>query len=75
MVTFDLLQFIAVAFMACGLLAVVLEIAFRNPRWLWEIVSDVRKFAAQPVDERAERDDRSAPISKSRKSRDLHISA
>ena len=75
MVTFDLLQFIAAAVMACGLLAVLLEIAFRNPRWLWEIITDVRRFAVRPAEESAERDEAPAPTAKSTKSRDPLISA
>lgn len=45
MITFDPLQFIAVAFVACGLLAVVLEIALKDPRGLWDMIDDVRHFA------------------------------
>lgn len=77
MVTFSLLQFIAVAFLACGLLAVVLEIVLQNPSWLWEMVSDVRHFAECPVRRSAERDRDagSAPTSKSAKSNDPRISA
>jgi hypothetical protein len=45
MITFDPLQFIAVAFVACGLLAVVLEIALKDPRGLWDMLDDVRRFA------------------------------
>jgi hypothetical protein len=48
MITIDPLQFIAVAFMACGLLAVILEIAIRNPRDLLDLVDDVRAFAERP---------------------------
>jgi hypothetical protein len=75
MVTFDLLQFIAAAVMACGLLAVVLEIVLRNPRWLWEIVTDVRRFAVRPAEESAEPDEASTQTIKSTKSRDPLISA
>jgi hypothetical protein len=75
MVTFDLLQFIAVAVMACGLLAILLEIVLRNPRWLWEIVTDVRRFAVGPVEKLAERNEAPAPTAKSAKSRDPLISA
>lgn len=45
MITFDPLQFIAVAFVACGLVAVVLEIALKDPRGLWDMLDDVRRFA------------------------------
>jgi hypothetical protein len=45
MITFDPLQFIAVAFVACGLLAVILEIALKDPRGLWDMIDDVRRFA------------------------------
>ncbi len=45
MITFDPFQFIAVAFVACGLLAVVLEIALKDPRCLWDMLDDVRHFA------------------------------
>lgn len=48
MITFDPLQFIAVAFLACGLLAVILEIALNDPRDLWDMVQDVRAFAERP---------------------------
>jgi hypothetical protein len=55
MITIDPLQFIIVAFMACGLLAIILEIALRDPRGLWDMIDDVRSFAerrwnsAEPV--------------------------
>jgi hypothetical protein len=45
MIPFDPLQFVAVAFVACGLLAVILEIACRDPRDLWDMIDDVRSFA------------------------------
>ena len=48
MITFDPLQFVAVAFMACGLLAVTLEIALKDPRGLWDMIDDVRYFAERP---------------------------
>ena len=48
MITIDPLQFIAVAFMICGLLAVILEIAIRNPSGLLDLVDDVRAFAERP---------------------------
>ena len=48
MITFDPLQFIAVAFVACGLLAVILEIALVAPRDLWDMIDDVRSFAERP---------------------------
>ena len=75
MVTSNLLQFIAVAFLTSGLLAVVLEIVLRNPSWLWEMVSDVRHFAERPVRRSAERDARSAPTSKSAGSDEPRVSA
>jgi len=48
MITFEPLQFIAVAFVACGLLAVILEIALVAPRDLWDMIDDVRSFAERP---------------------------
>ena len=45
MIMFDPLQFVAVAFVACGLLAVILEIALMDPRDLWDMIDDVRSFA------------------------------
>lgn len=48
MIMFDPLQFAAVAFVACGLLAVVLEIALMHPRDLWDMIDDVRSFAERP---------------------------
>jgi hypothetical protein len=50
MITFDPLQFIAVAFVACGLLAVMLELAFKDPRGLWDMIDDVRSFAEHAKD-------------------------
>lgn len=48
MITFDPLQFGAVAFVVCGLLAVILEIALKDPRGLWDMINDVRYFAEHP---------------------------
>jgi len=48
MIMFDPLEFIAVAFVACGLLAVILEIALTDPRDLWDMIDDVRSFAERP---------------------------
>ena len=48
MIMFDPLQFVAVAFVACGLLAVILEIALMDPRDLWNMIDDVRSFAERP---------------------------
>jgi hypothetical protein len=48
MITFDPLQFVVVAFVACGLLAVILEIALKDPRDLWDMIDDVRYFARHP---------------------------
>jgi hypothetical protein len=48
MITFDPLQLVAVAFVACGLLAVILEIALKDPRGLWDMIDDVRSFAERP---------------------------
>ncbi|HKP25584.1 MAG TPA: hypothetical protein VJV39_17080 [Dongiaceae bacterium] len=48
MITFDPLQFVAVAFVACGLLAVVLELALKDPRDLLDMIQDVRAFAERP---------------------------
>lgn len=48
MITFDPLQFAVVAFVACGLLAVILEIALKDPRDLWDMIDDVRYFAERP---------------------------
>jgi hypothetical protein len=48
MITFDPLQFVVVAFVACGLLAVILEIALKDPRDLWDMIDDVRYFARRP---------------------------
>jgi hypothetical protein len=48
MIMFDPLQFVAVAFAACGLLAVILEIALMDPRDLWDMIDDVRSFADGP---------------------------
>ena len=48
MIMFDPLQFVAVAFVACGLLAVILEIALMGPRDLWDMIDDVRSFAERP---------------------------
>ena len=50
MITFDPLQFIAVAFVACGLLAVILELALKDPRGLWDMLDDVRSFAEHAKD-------------------------
>jgi hypothetical protein len=72
MVTFDLLQFIAAAFVVCGLAAVVLEIVLRDPRWLWEIVGDVRRFAERPFRSK-ERGGKSAPNAKRAASRNPRI--
>ena len=69
MITFDPLQFIAVAFVACGLLAVILELAFKDPRGLWDMLDDTRSFA-----ERA-KDAEPAGRSKSAKLRDPRLSA
>jgi hypothetical protein len=60
--------------MAYGLLAVLLEIVLRNPRWLWEIVTDVRRFAVRPAEQPAQRDAH-APIAKSAKSPDPFLPA
>lgn len=48
MITFDPLHFVVVAFVACGLLAVILEIALKDPRDLWDMIDDVRSFAERP---------------------------
>lgn len=45
MTAFDPLQFVAVAFVACGLLAIILELALKDPRGLWDVIDDVRSFA------------------------------
>jgi hypothetical protein len=50
MITFDLFQFAAVAFMACGLLAVVLEIVLKDAGGLLEMMDDVRHFAERRKD-------------------------
>jgi hypothetical protein len=65
MITFDLLQFVAVAFVVCGLVAAVVEIAVKNPRSFWEMMSDVRDFAERPLRRSTERDSKAAPSSKS----------
>jgi hypothetical protein len=48
MITLDALQFVVVALVAGGLLAVILEIALKDPRGLWDMVDDVRSFAERP---------------------------
>jgi hypothetical protein len=50
MITFDPFQFIAVAFVACGLLAIILELALKDPRGLWDMLDDVHSFAAHAKD-------------------------
>ena len=62
MITFDPLQFVAVAFVACGLLAAILEIALMAPRDLWDMIDDVRSFAERPKNaEAVERPKRAEP--------------
>jgi hypothetical protein len=74
MITFDLLQFSVIAFAVCGLAAVVLEVVLTNPRWLWEMMSDVRDFAGRPTRPRKERNTESMPTSKSAASQDPRTS-
>jgi len=45
MVAIDLLQFLALAFLVCGLAVVVWEIAVRDPSMFREIANDTRGFA------------------------------
>jgi hypothetical protein len=44
----DLVEFVAVAFAVCGLVAIVWEIATSGPRDVIELVTDVRRFAEHP---------------------------
>lgn len=64
MITFDLFQFIAVALAVCGLAAVVVEIAVKNPHSFWEIVSDARRFAERALPRSTTRDDKPASASR-----------
>lgn len=75
MVAFDLLQFAVAAVVICGLAVVVLEIVLTNPRWLWEIISDVRDFARRPARRPEKRTGKSAPASKGAASQDSRTSA
>jgi hypothetical protein len=75
MVTFDLFQFIAVAFVVCGLAAVVVEIAVKNPRSFWEMMNDVRRFAERATPRSTKRASKSAPASERARSDEPRISA
>ncbi len=75
MITFDLLQFAAVAFAVCGLVVVVMEIVLTNPGWLWEMISDVRDFAGRSLPRPKGRDAKSAPTPENTASRDPRTSA
>ena len=75
MITLDLLQFAAVAFAVCGLVAIVMEILLTNPRWLWEMISDVRDFAGRPIRRPKERDAKPARTAENAASRDPRTSA
>lgn len=61
MLTFDLLQFAAVAFAVYGLVAVIWEIATKSPRSFAEIARDTRAFATRPAPPAIARDE--APAS------------
>lgn len=56
MITLDLFQFIAIAFVVCGLAAVVAEVAVKNPASFWEMMSDVRRFAERALPRSPKRD-------------------
>lgn len=75
MITFDLLQFVVVAFVVCGLAAVVVEITVKNPRSFLEMMSDVRRFAERPMRRSTERESKAAPSSDSTGSDDPRIAA
>jgi hypothetical protein len=75
MITFDLFQFIAVAFAVCGLAAILVEIAVKNPNSFWEMVSDVRRFAERALPRATTRDGGSAPASEGSRSDNPRISA
>ncbi|HEY9548780.1 MAG TPA: hypothetical protein VIR45_04700 [Kiloniellaceae bacterium] len=49
MIAFDPFQFIAIAFVTCGLAAVVWEIAVKAPGAFREMMTDSRGFAERPV--------------------------
>jgi hypothetical protein len=63
MITFDLFQFIAVAFAVCGLAAVLVEIAVKNPDSFVEMASDVRRFAERALPRATKHDGKSAAAS------------
>ena len=74
MITFDLFQFIAVAFAVCGLAAVVVEIAVKNPHSFWEM-SDVRRFAERALPRSTKRGSRPASEAGRARSDEPRISA
>jgi hypothetical protein len=63
MITLDLFQFIALAFVTCGLAVLIWEIAVKDPGGIWEIMSDVRQFAERPLTRSTERAGESAEAS------------
>ena len=63
MITFDLIEFVAVAFVVCGLAVVIWEIAAKDPRSFGEMMTDVRGFAQRPLPRPAEQPGPSAPAS------------
>lgn len=75
MITFDLFQFIAVAFVVCGLAAVVAEIAVKTPGSFWQMMTDVRRFAERALPRSAKHDSSPAPASRPARLDEPRISA